>query len=677
MSEFSAKIKAILDTKNIPSQIASIEKTPIKLNKVTLSTKGLPSEIQATLDHHSFTIKLDGIKTANMTNQVKIAANKSGQIYSQTLVDRINAQLSNGGIEASIARVTAQYDKLGNVGHTKLMAISKDIELLNRLHGNLTSGNQSPTALITGYERFMSTLTRVKNSLVTVSAQNKLTVSSLQVSKLDNSMLTWLNRNTKAAKEFGSTIERLRGQLNTSFSTGSLRQADYDNIKYEFDDIVQRANAMGLTGQTLGAQFGRAFSNISKYIGVSQIFYRGSQAVEQMAKNVVDVDTAMTSLYRVTDLTDEQYQKMYGNMVKSAKEYGTELTDIINSTADWAKLGFDPTTSQELANITSMYQHVTDLETETAVNNLVTAYKGFEKQLLNLTGGDVAAAIEYVADIYDKLGNEFAVDASDVGEGLTRSASALQVAGNTIQESAAMVTGITEVTQNASKAGNALRTLSMRLRGTTAKELEAIGEDAEGLIEVTSKLQGVIKDFTGVDLIDSQGNLRSTYDVMRDLAKVWDTLNTNTQSHVLEIIAGKNRASDVAALLSNWKQVEKAMEAATNASGTAAAEQAKYVESLQGHLNQFKTSWQALSNTVIDSNFLKGLIDTGSGVLNVLDFIIDKVGTIPTLIGVAFAGLSIGKNVGELINQFQYRIILRIEYAHEALTNSNVNEIAC
>ena len=385
----------------------------------------------------------------------------------------------------------------------------------------------------------------------------------------------------------------------------------------------------------------------------------------------------MTGLYRVTDLTDAQYQKMYSNMVKSAKQYGTELTDIINSTTDWAKLGFDTSEAQELANITSMYQHVTDLNTETAVHNLVTAYKGFEDQLLELTGGDVSAAVEYVADIFDKLGNEFAVDAADVGEALTRSASALQVAGNSIQETAAMATGITEVTQNAAKAGNALRTLSMRLRGTTASELEAIGEDAEGLIEVTSSLQGAIKDLTGVDLADASGELRSTYDVMRDLAGVWDSLSGNTQSRVLEIIAGKNRASDVAALLSNWEQVENAMLASTNAWGTAAAEQEKYVESIQGHINQLKTSWQALSNTMIKSDFLKGLIDTGSEALNTLDAIVGTVGTLPTLIGAVFAGLSLGKNVGELINQFRFQIILWIEYAHEAFTSSNANEIAC
>ena len=90
------------------------------------------------------------------------------------------------------------------------------------------------------------------------------------------------------------------------------------------------------------------------------------------------------------------------------------------------------------------------------------------------------------------------------------------------------------------------------------------------------------------------------------------------------------------------------------------------MEHLQGSIDRAKASWQELSNTILSSDFLKGLVDAGNGFLNILNFIIEKIGTIPTLIGAVTAGLSLGKNVGELINQFQFGIMLPIEYAHEA-----------
>ena len=80
-------------------------------------------------------------------------------------------------------------------------------------------------------------------------------------------------------------------------------------------------------------------------------------------------------------------------------------------------------------------------------------YYGFQGQLDNLYAGNQAKSIEYIADIFNLLGNKYAVSASDVGSALERSASSLSLAGNTIQESAAMATGITEVTQDSERAG--------------------------------------------------------------------------------------------------------------------------------------------------------------------------------------------------------------------------------
>ena len=342
---------------------------------------------------------------------------------------------------------------------------------------------------------------------------------------------------------------------------------------------------------------------------------------------------------------------MYSEMAQSARNYGATLTDIIDATTGWVKLGFDPNTSQRLAEVTTMYQHVTDLDTATAVDNLVTAYKGFQDELLALTNGDSAKAAEYVADVFDKLGNEFAVSAADVGAGLVNSASALNVAGNSLQQSAGMVVGITEVTQNAAKAGNAVRTLAMRLRGTTLKDLEDIGEDTEGLIEAVPKLRQTILDLTGnrVDIANTNGELKSTFEIMGDIAKVWDTIGTNEQANLLETIAGKNRSSDIAALIRNWSQVEAATNAATNAAGTASAEQAKYMESLQGRLDSFTASWQVLANDVIDSDFLKGVVDLGTSAINILDAIIDKVGILIPLATALAAAFSFKNKTGERI----------------------------
>lgn len=138
--------------------------------------------------------------------------------------------------------------------------------------------------------------------------------------------------------------------------------------------------------------------------------------------------------------------------------------------------------------------------------------------------------------------NKFALSSADIGEGLTQSASALAVGGNNLNESIAMITGITEITQDSASAGNALKTLSLRLRGTKVS-LEEAGEDTEGMAETTSKMRENIKALSGVDIMLDNNNYKSTYQIMKEISNIWNDLTDVKQAGLLELIAGKTRAN--------------------------------------------------------------------------------------------------------------------------------------
>lgn len=107
----------------------------------------------------------------------------------------------------------------------------------------------------------------------------------------------------------------------------------------------------------------------------------------------------------------------------------------------------------------------------------------------------------------------------------------------------------------------------------------------------------------------------------------------------------KRNANGIAAVFQNWQQVESAMKSATTAQGTAAEENEKYMNSMQGKINALTTSWQALSNTLLSSDYLKVLIDSGNTILTILDKVTNTLGTLPTLITAVTAALSF-KNIG-------------------------------
>lgn len=574
----------------------------------------------------------------------------------------ISVKFDNGTFNNDVSQLDASLSKI----KSKSTEVTQGMKDLNTALADMQTARSKGDidGLISSYDRYEAALKKVKNQIEinTRAERQSNDTAKLNAAKqaLATQMDVWLKNNSAAAKQFGGQIEYLKAQINSCDAT------QLDGLKAQFKEVTRQAELAGKATLSFSDRLKEQMSKLGTYFSASMMITQGIRAMQSMYDNVVDVDTAMTGLYRVTDLTSEQYAKLYDNMISSAKEYGSTLSDIITSTADWVRLGFDSSTANRLSEITAMYQHISDLDNGTAVNNLVTAYKGFQDQLLNLYSGDSAAAIEYVADIFNELGNKYAVSAEDVGAALTNSASALSLAGNTIQQTAAMATGITEVTQNPEKAGNALKVLSLRLRGMKG-ELQELGEEVDENVESLSKMQTQILNLTDgkVNIFNDDGSFKSTYEIMDGIAEIYNSLDPTKQADLLETIAGKNRANDVAALLSNWKQVEAAMQTAMKAEGSAAAENEKYMDSIQGHLDALTASWQALSNTVVDSDFISGLLDGVIALISGLDVVVDKVGVLPALFGGIAAAMSF-KNVGELIKQFHYLITLGNEYAHKA-----------
>ena len=389
-----------------------------------------------------------------------------------------------------------------------------------------------------------------------------------------------------------------------------------------------------MTGLSFGDQLKESVTKLLPALSAADMVRRGVDTLKQMAQETVSVDTAMTELKRVTSLSATEYENLYNSMTQSAKKYGAQLDTMINSTASWVRLGFDANTANKLAEISTMYQHVTDLDEGTAVKNLVTAYQGYKDQLLATTNNDQVAAIEKVADIFDKLGNELPVTAAQVGAGMNKWASVAQSAGATIEEAAAMTVGGGSVTQDFEQTGSALKIATLRIQGMKG-ELEALGEEVDDNVVSVSKMQTQILNLTHgkVNIFEDDGkSFRNIFEIFRDIANILPKLDDTDRSKLLETIAGKNRSNSILAMLQNWKEVERALTAANDASGTAREENDFYMDSIQGKIDSLKASWQALSNTVVDSNILKSGLELVNGIVDGLDAVVGKIGPIMTII---------------------------------------------
>lgn len=186
----------------------------------------------------------------------------------------------------------------------------------------------------------------------------------------------------------------------------------------------------------------------------------------------------------------------------------------------------------------------------------------------------------------------------------------------------------------------ALKTVSMRLRAATT-EVEDAGESTDGMATSVSELRDEMLSLTGVDIQLNDNTFKGTYQILEEIAGVWGELSDIDQANILEKIAGKNQANVVAALLENFDVAKEALQTSANAEGSALAENAKYLDSIQGRLDNLKGSFQTLSTDLINSDALKAGVSALTGIVNLVDKLASSLGSLGTVI----AGVGIAKVV--------------------------------
>ncbi len=555
------------------------------------------------------------------------------------IAKKIELKLERGDFDNDISSINSKFDKLSKKSDETRVAIDAVEQALSDMR--TASANGDIEGLIAANERYERSLKNVKNQLdINARAErDALDMTALQQSrdKLSLDMDNWLKENSAAAKQFGGRIKELQAQINSCDKTSLAR------LRAEFTNIKKEAQLAGKNTQTFADRLKAQFSKYSSYLSVASVFMYAAQGLRSMFEQVKSIDSAMTELKKVTNETEASYNQFLTNAASRAKELGTTIDGLVESTADFARLGYGFEDAQGLAEVANIYAVVGDEidGVEDATKSLISTMAAFKDETSGISDSDFAMDI---VDKFNEVSNNFAISSGGIGEAMQRSASSLRAANNTIDESIALITAANEVTQDPAVVGTAFKTMSMRIRGAKT-ELEEMGEDTSGMVESTAKLREEILALSGVDIMLDNNTFKSTYQILDELAVKWKDLTDIQQASITELIAGKRQGNVVSSLMQNFDVARDALETSLNSSGSAMAEHEKWSRSLEARLNSLKATWQSLSQTFLKSDFLKGALDFITGLINGLDKLIDFMGVLPTL-ATAFAAFQSFQGVG-------------------------------
>ena len=243
-----------------------------------------------------------------------------------------------------------------------------------------------------------------------------------------------------------SVLEELQ---TTMVATGVVREDADEKISRSTENIIKHSAAIKANEENTKSLQDRIVGLAEKFgswLTVSQVIMFAVGAAKNMVRTVVDLDTSMTELKKVTDETDATYSKFLSNASDRAKNLGTSLSDVVSVSADFARLGFNIDESAKLADVALLYKNIGDgVESASqASESIVSTMQAFKI---------VPEEADRIVDVFNSVGNSFAVSSGGIGDALKRSAAAMNAAGNSLEETVALVAAANTVVQNPESVG--------------------------------------------------------------------------------------------------------------------------------------------------------------------------------------------------------------------------------
>ena len=413
---------------------------------------------------------------------------------------------------------------------------------------------------------------------------------------------------------------------------------------------------------SFGQYLQNALGKIGVYTSSAIIFRKLFNEIKDGVSSVVALEDSMVSLRRVCNESDEAMKQFQSTATSTAQTLGVTASEYVDAVTSFKKMGYELADAQQLATTVTKYNLAGDIDNlGEATTGVISILKGF---------GLEAENVVQVTDSMNSAANQYAVTAEGLTTMLQRSSSAMSVAGNTLNETIAIGTVANEVTQNAERTGNALKTFSMRLRGVSedGEELSAtLREDVMAYTKMTSAFQGT----EGFDILKDDGSFKSTFEIIKGIGSAWKELTDMQKSKLLQDMFGKLQGNVGAALLENYEKLDQVVNDIENTTGSVDQEFERYLDSTTGKINQLSSLVQEKWVNAISSDFTKGAVDK-------IIRLVDTFGSLEGIVGLATTALLAFKGqamTGAISSMIAYQMSLGASTTATALFSGALNTV--
>lgn len=327
----------------------------------------------------------------------------------------------------------------------------------------------------------------------------------------------WL-LNLKDVEKHRPSIDKIYESLSGSKNLNDLREADI--LIKNFKNTAKEA---GDVGSTMGKKFKDGLAKFAGWYGVSRIVMTAVQSLKKMVSSVVELDASLVEIQKVTNLSGAALKSFTSQAYEMGSQIGRTGKEVIDATAEFRRAGYELSQSVELARAALVMTNVGDgiNDVTEASSHLIAVLRGFDMD---------ASKAGNIVDMINEVSNTAPITFQNIAEGLTRVSGTLSQTGTTLEQTIGLLTGGFASLRDIEGVSGGLLMISQRLRG--------IDESGQAIDGLAPKIAKEFKEIANIDIEDSNGELRSTYEILSDMARVFPTLTSKQRQYLGELAAG-------------------------------------------------------------------------------------------------------------------------------------------
>lgn len=350
--------------------------------------------------------------------------------------------------------------------------------------------------------------------------------------------------------------------------------------------------------------------NTMRWQLTSSVLHGFVGSLEQAYGYSKNLDRSLNEIRIVSEKSAEDMARFAEQANKTAKALSTTTTNYTDASLIYYQQGLTDQEVLDRTETTIKMANVAGTTAETASQQLTAIWNNFY---------DGSQSLEHYADVMVKLGAATASSSDEISEGIEKFAAVANTVGLSYEYAASALATVTAQTrESASVVGTAFRTLFSRIQGLTQGETL---DDGTTLNKYSQALATV-----GVQIKDTNGELKGMDEILDDLGSRWDTLAQDQKIALAETVAGVRQWTQLIALMDNWDFFKENLAMAQDADGALEQQAEIYAESWEAARDRTKAAAEDIYDSLINPDFYIKVDDLITPLLSGTADVIDAMG---------------------------------------------------